>query len=332
MAEPQILYTINRYPGDGTTTIWNINFAGGYLSRTHVKAYLQDEEDGGNQTIVNLTDDNFVGPNQLEITPAVPVGRRLTIYRDTPKDLPLVDFTNGSLMNERNLDRLAQQAVFVSAEMVDRFGTTLEDFNLASAAINDSRDAALQAAADAAAVAANFITLQNYVENKLDQQDLDIIQLQEDLNASLAAFQLSVTNQINNFESFVTGEVEVIDDKVQDVLDAVWRYDVATYLASKPVDAVEIFSVPIPRVATFPTDAVGSLVSCVVNPVEEAANLVLKKNGTSFGTLSIDTDGSLTATVTETPFSVGDVLSVTPDYLDTNTGFSGVGIVLRLEI
>jgi hypothetical protein len=56
----------------------------------------------------------------VSITPPVPNGHTLTIYRDTPKDLPVADFLDGAIINETNLDFIAKQSVFVSAEMVDR--------------------------------------------------------------------------------------------------------------------------------------------------------------------------------------------------------------------
>ncbi len=107
--------SINRFVGDGVTTSWNIIFAGGYMQAADVKAYVTIADVN---TLVAIT---FIGPNTIGVSPAVPLGVPLVIYRDTPKTGPVVDFTDGAIVNETNLDKLAKQAVFTSAEMVDRF-------------------------------------------------------------------------------------------------------------------------------------------------------------------------------------------------------------------
>jgi hypothetical protein len=102
------LYSQNHWTGiDGVQTIWNFSFSGGYILPSHVKAYYVDEN-GDNQDVI-LTDDMLI--------PAT--AQKFVIYRNTPKDLPLVDFEGGARQTERNLDRIAKQAVFVAAEVLD---------------------------------------------------------------------------------------------------------------------------------------------------------------------------------------------------------------------
>jgi hypothetical protein len=123
MANPVYL-TINEFPGTGAApTVVDFNFAGGYISPAHVKAeifnpvtYLR--------TPVAVTDDNFVTAYRLSLPVVVPTGSILRVYRDTPKDQPLVDFTNGARIAENNLDLVAQQAVFVAAESADQIEAT----------------------------------------------------------------------------------------------------------------------------------------------------------------------------------------------------------------
>jgi hypothetical protein len=83
-----------------------------------VRAYYIDAAG----TLVNIivTNNMLIGPFQLRIHPAVPASaQRLVIYRSTPKDLPLVDFETGARVTEQNLDRIARQAVFIAAELLD---------------------------------------------------------------------------------------------------------------------------------------------------------------------------------------------------------------------
>lgn len=109
-------FSINRFTGDGVTTQWEFNFAGGYIDQDHVKVVVTDPE--GVETVPAFT---WVGPNTISIVPAVTDGDQLEIYRDTPKNVPLVDYTDGAIVSEKNLDTTAEQTVFATAEIFDRF-------------------------------------------------------------------------------------------------------------------------------------------------------------------------------------------------------------------
>lgn len=103
---------------DGIQTVWNFSFSGGYILPAHVKAYYLDDE--GTRVDVTVTEDMLIGEFQLQVVPPVPASAtRFVIYRNTPKDLPLVDFQDGALVAEANLDRISRQAVFVAAEVLD---------------------------------------------------------------------------------------------------------------------------------------------------------------------------------------------------------------------
>ena len=129
---PGYRYSVNRFPGDGATTTWNLSFAGmdgqyaGYISKTHVKAYTILDSTG-EETPLPLPSTAFIGPTTLKIEPAIPAGTTLVVYRDTPKNAPLLDYVDGALMIEKNLDTSNQQAIYAVAEMVDRFADALED-------------------------------------------------------------------------------------------------------------------------------------------------------------------------------------------------------------
>ena len=111
-----MLYATNRFPGDGTTTQYEISFVGGYLDRSHVKAYIVDAL--GLTTLVPLSPGNFLNTNTLYNLPTAPVGSTFVIYRDTPR-APLVDFVAGSRLTEANLDTASRQGLFLSMEALD---------------------------------------------------------------------------------------------------------------------------------------------------------------------------------------------------------------------
>lgn len=41
------LYATNRFPGDGSTTAYEFNFVGKYITRSHVKVYQEDNATKG---------------------------------------------------------------------------------------------------------------------------------------------------------------------------------------------------------------------------------------------------------------------------------------------
>lgn len=108
--------TMVYYAGDGGDT-FEINFEGGYINKSHVKAYKTND---GDRTRVDLTL-TFITESRVKTNEAVPVGWTVLIYRDTPKALPLAAFVDGAVITALNLDRNAKQAVFSVAELVDRF-------------------------------------------------------------------------------------------------------------------------------------------------------------------------------------------------------------------
>lgn len=110
------LDSVNRWGGDGVTTDWDFSFSGGYIDKAHVKAYVVAAD--RTRTGIPVTSSMFVTPFRLRL-PVTPVGAEVTIFRDTPKDLPLVEFEDGTAITEPALNLMARQAVFIAAEFTD---------------------------------------------------------------------------------------------------------------------------------------------------------------------------------------------------------------------
>lgn len=155
------LLSQTSYHTDGVTTVWNFSFAGGYLDKSHVKAFYR--EASGDMTSIPVTLGMFVGDFQLNISPALPAGvggdTTLTIYRNSLEDgLPIVDFADEAALTETALDTNAKQAIFAAAEASDFITTSSADANVQTAL--DAADLALsyansaQLAADAASASA----------------------------------------------------------------------------------------------------------------------------------------------------------------------------------
>jgi hypothetical protein len=146
------LLSQTSYDTDGVTTVWNFSFSDGYLDRDYVKVQLLDKATGV-VTQHPITEANFLGDFQLTLTPAFPTGSELTIYRDTPKDAPLVNFADTASLTEISLDTNARQAVHIAAESNDGLATAVDSVSEIANFVQNASDFA--DAAEASAIAAD---------------------------------------------------------------------------------------------------------------------------------------------------------------------------------
>jgi hypothetical protein len=101
------LYSQVTYTGNGSTTSYAIPFS--YIDSTHIKAFL-------NGTITSAFTVNVA---TLTFTTAPANGVTIRIERQTPIDVKLVDFSDGSVLTEADLDRATNQNFFISQEITD---------------------------------------------------------------------------------------------------------------------------------------------------------------------------------------------------------------------
>jgi len=187
-----VRHSMQTFAGDNTTGPFDFNFSGGYIHPTHVKAYRYDP-DAATSHPLTLT---LIGQSQAVSSEPIPVGQYIVLYRDTPKGEPLVDYTEGAVLDESNLDTTAQQAVFAAAEMVDRFDAV----NLNNQEANDRSILALNTANTALGTATAAIS---------DAATAVVTAGEASANASIAtstAYQAQAT-------------ADAIDGKAQSALD-----------------------------------------------------------------------------------------------------------------
>ncbi len=111
------------------TNIWDnpaglsfeFNFDGGYLSPDHIKVEGENKDTLARTSLPFQLLNNYT----VQLAGAIPANNRLWVYRQTPVDVPMVDFTNGSNVTEQNLDTSTQQAIFAVAELYDRIALGL---------------------------------------------------------------------------------------------------------------------------------------------------------------------------------------------------------------
>lgn len=173
LLDPDYRYALNRFTGDAATTTWELTFAGGFISRDHVRAYTVNED--GSLTELGF---DWITDTTVDVSPPVADEQEFVFYRDTPKDEPLVDFNGGSAFTETNLDTLSKQAVFIGAETIDRFAgveerTTAATVAAAAATVvadaaDEKADQALEDSATGIATANAAAATANAVEAEFD--------------------------------------------------------------------------------------------------------------------------------------------------------------------
>lgn len=178
----------NEFPGDGVTTLFNVSFKGNrpdagsgtvpYLNPADVKAQQVTPATATTaEVVVDLTC-TYVGPNQFNVTPVVPVGKIVRIYRATQDEYALVDYQALQTVGEADLDLSNRQVIFVVQEAHDlaqRASDKADDANTAAFNAVDTAGDALTAAnaatatANAASSAAgNAVTVANNASSKAD--------------------------------------------------------------------------------------------------------------------------------------------------------------------
>lgn len=225
-------YACNRFPGDGVETGFEINFAGGYLRPEHVAGFLKDPDNNVEEPLsVSGRTLEVFGPNQVRVTPAVPDGITLVVRRNTPKDLPMLDYNDGAILNDVNLNTSNKQAIFAIAEMVDYFADFLDIFRGVTEDVIDALDYAQQAlllaqqalnrANDAYALAQQALNRANEAWDLANSKPDNFLELDDTPNSyeNLAGHVAIVTPQEDGLDLVHVSEIPGLEDFITEVID-----------------------------------------------------------------------------------------------------------------
>ena len=102
------------YTGDGSTTQYSITFP--FIDSTHVKAFIDAVE------TTALT----ISSSTLTFNTAPANASVIKIERQTPNNARLVDFTDGSVLTESDLDKSADQNFYIAQEISDDSASTMK--------------------------------------------------------------------------------------------------------------------------------------------------------------------------------------------------------------
>lgn len=134
----QVYHSINKFTGDGSKVVWDINFTGGFVARTDVQA-IQIAPDG---TVVNRTLElSWVSDTQVSLSPAVANGYELQLKRSTGISVPVISYTTDYILSENSLNKSVNQLLFSVQEITDALEDTAD---IATAAKNTALDTQAQ--------------------------------------------------------------------------------------------------------------------------------------------------------------------------------------------
>lgn len=111
MAFSRITYT---YSGQ---TTFAINFALGYLDRSHVTCRVNEEVDGGGSPIYRTI--TWVTDGTVTYSGDKTIGDTIVFERSTPKTVLENDYQDGDILDDDNLNESFKQAVMIAHEALD---------------------------------------------------------------------------------------------------------------------------------------------------------------------------------------------------------------------
>lgn len=111
-----ISYTVWCSPTPGTI-LWPFKFEDGYISKEYVKVRYKDYDGNWYHVPVDKRA-GFESDFELSIRPAIPPCLMVEIYRDTPKDYPIVVYGNGGrILAAESRSAAIRQSLHVVAEL-----------------------------------------------------------------------------------------------------------------------------------------------------------------------------------------------------------------------
>jgi hypothetical protein len=115
-------YTVWCQPTPGTT-LWPFQFKDGYIDRKYVR--MRYKAFDGKWYPLLVTPNSFADDYTLKVTPALPPCEMVEIYRDTPKDAPIVLYGyGGSLLADESRNAAARQSMHAVIELKEAINRT----------------------------------------------------------------------------------------------------------------------------------------------------------------------------------------------------------------
>ena len=201
----------DSYTGNGSTKEFNISFA--YIEESHIKVAL-DEVATTAFTVDTSTSPKKVVMNTLAsetstqtTTGAPKSGVAVLVFRDTPLNNALVDYTDGSTLIADDLDKSNQQFLFLLQEQDDEQAANIQS----TLAGQDAQNKKIINVADP--TAAQHAATKNYVDTNFQPLDAELTELatMSSGTASALADLSQAETQILDGATVTTSELNTLD-------------------------------------------------------------------------------------------------------------------------
>ena len=202
----------DSYTGDGSTREFNISFA--YIEESHIKVALDEAN------ITAFTVDTSTSPKKVvltalsgsatstqETTGAPKTGVAIVVYRDTPLNNPVVDYTDGSTLIADDLDTSNKQWLYLLQEQDDEQAANIQS----TIAGQDAQNKKIINVADP--TAAQHAATKNYVDTNFQPLDAELTELATmgSTTASSLADLTQAEVQILDGATVTTAELNTLD-------------------------------------------------------------------------------------------------------------------------
>lgn len=186
--------------GDGSTTQFTVDFALGYINESDVTCRVGDEVDGSNDPIYRTI--TFLSETLVEISGDAPgVGVNVVFDRTVDKEDLVVDFSNGDILDEDNLDAVLEQIMMAVHEVLDgRFGTFDADLDMGGFTIKNLADPVDDG--DAAP--------KSYVDDKLANLDTEVAAAASSATSAAGSATAAATSATNAAASAVSAAASAV--------------------------------------------------------------------------------------------------------------------------
>lgn len=146
------------YDGDGVTNQFTIPFALGYITEADITCRVGEEVDGGGDPVYRPI--TFISEELVEVGGDVPGdGVKVVFLRSVAREQLLVDYEDGSILNEDNLNLSQKQLIMLIHECLDgRFSIQQQNWDMNGWRITNLGDPVVPSDA------VTFGYLQNYLE------------------------------------------------------------------------------------------------------------------------------------------------------------------------
>lgn len=118
-------FSINTHVSDGVTTQYAVSFTNGIYDRNNVFVYVQDDVDGGGEQLERAF--TWINDGLIQLDVVAPAGKRVTIQRKMNRNTPDVDYQDGAILDEENLDQSNDHLLNLMHEIFDGEGLAPPD-------------------------------------------------------------------------------------------------------------------------------------------------------------------------------------------------------------